>query len=282
MLNKIKALSTASKYTDWYCSIVMAAQLRSDKVEGENHHIVPRSVWKEGAKFKDNIVRLTYREHYICHKLLVKMLIEKAHVQKMSFALWRLAHKRAADGLYNSRDYAHARKLYSNAMKQLWTSTKFRSNMLNSRKWFYESEEQKAANRARGKERMQNKEYREKIFSAANAANKLVRDADPKKWVKQSMGTDAAKQKAKEVQRSAEHREYCRQRELNKTAEERSKLGKSGQIALMEKCGGEEEYRKYLSNRIKGRKRYINVVDGSCKMLREPIEGYVLAKDLRK
>jgi hypothetical protein len=37
----------------------------------EKHHIIPRSLG--GSNFKDNIVRLNAREHFVCHWLLVKM-----------------------------------------------------------------------------------------------------------------------------------------------------------------------------------------------------------------
>lgn len=41
-----------------------------DGVYGENHHIVPRCMG--GSDSKENIVRLTAREHYIAHALLFK------------------------------------------------------------------------------------------------------------------------------------------------------------------------------------------------------------------
>jgi len=37
----------------------------------EEHHIIPRSIG--GSDSKDNLIRLTAREHFICHWLLVKM-----------------------------------------------------------------------------------------------------------------------------------------------------------------------------------------------------------------
>jgi hypothetical protein len=38
---------------------------------GEKHHIVPRSLG--GNNSKENLVRLTAREHFICHALLAEM-----------------------------------------------------------------------------------------------------------------------------------------------------------------------------------------------------------------
>ena len=76
----------ANKYTITYFSIIENAKLRVlPKTEyKETHHIVPRSLG--GSNERDNLVDLTYREHRVCHKLLVKMTngIDKS---KMSYAL---------------------------------------------------------------------------------------------------------------------------------------------------------------------------------------------------
>ena len=53
-------------------------------ISGEKHHIKPRSLFPELAKDKSNIVKLTYREHYICHWLLTKIYPSK----EMICAFW--------------------------------------------------------------------------------------------------------------------------------------------------------------------------------------------------
>jgi predicted house-cleaning NTP pyrophosphatase (Maf/HAM1 superfamily) len=62
-----------NKYTKWYISIIENSKSRL-LVESyyENHHIIPRSLG--GTNLKENLVRLTVREHYICHLLLRKMV----------------------------------------------------------------------------------------------------------------------------------------------------------------------------------------------------------------
>jgi hypothetical protein len=72
-----------NKYNKWYYQIVTRAFTR--KTKGERHHIVPEAFFKErkrkGPKgwlpgnpdIKDNLVKLTPREHFICHWLLLKM-----------------------------------------------------------------------------------------------------------------------------------------------------------------------------------------------------------------
>jgi len=76
----------ANRYTRIYFSIIENARLRvlpKDQYK-ETHHIVPRSLG--GGNELSNLVDLTYREHRICHKLLVKMT-DSINRSKMSYAL---------------------------------------------------------------------------------------------------------------------------------------------------------------------------------------------------
>ena len=67
-------LFTANKYTRWYYDIVNRAKTRvlDVGVYSEKHHVVPRSLGGNNAI--DNLVKLTAREHFICHWLLTKMV----------------------------------------------------------------------------------------------------------------------------------------------------------------------------------------------------------------
>jgi len=62
-----------NKYTRWYYNIIANAQARNlpPDVYIEKHHILPKSLG--GVNSKDNLIKLTAREHYICHLLLTKM-----------------------------------------------------------------------------------------------------------------------------------------------------------------------------------------------------------------
>lgn len=60
-----------NKYAGWYFAIVNQAAARTLDGYAENHHIIPKSMG--GSDSADNIARLTAREHFICHRLLVKM-----------------------------------------------------------------------------------------------------------------------------------------------------------------------------------------------------------------
>jgi hypothetical protein len=60
-----------NKYSNWYYSIIINAQLRTNIGYIEKHHIIPKSL--NGKNTKDNLVSLTAREHFLCHWLLTKM-----------------------------------------------------------------------------------------------------------------------------------------------------------------------------------------------------------------
>ena len=80
-----------NKYTNCYISLIAQAQNR-EVTQGtytENHHIIPKCMG--GPDTKDNLVRLTAKEHYVAHLLLTKMT-EGVYQQKMCFALWRMMH----------------------------------------------------------------------------------------------------------------------------------------------------------------------------------------------
>jgi hypothetical protein len=74
-----------NKYTKMYLAIVIKASNRvlPNDIYNENHHIIPRCLYKESSdngwldgspEFKENKVVLTAHEHLVCHLLLRKML----------------------------------------------------------------------------------------------------------------------------------------------------------------------------------------------------------------
>ena len=98
-----------NKYTLWYYSIIQHAIERS-KIETytERHHIIPKSLG--GTNNSDNLVRLTAREHFVCHYLLTKMTQGYERV-KMLHALGKFVqnnHLQQRD--ITSRRYEIARK----------------------------------------------------------------------------------------------------------------------------------------------------------------------------
>lgn len=101
---------------------------------GEHHHITPRSLG--GTDEDENIVKLTAREHFICHWLLVK-IYKKGSIErkKMLCAFWKMKQSptKSQKRYLNSRAYEKLKIEFSNTMKY------FQSNEKNSqfgKKWF--------------------------------------------------------------------------------------------------------------------------------------------------
>lgn len=59
------------QYKNIYNQIIKNAKNRILSGYNEKHHIIPKCLG--GSNSKENIVKLTFREHFICHRLLCKM-----------------------------------------------------------------------------------------------------------------------------------------------------------------------------------------------------------------
>ncbi len=69
-----------NKYTTWYINLIEKAILEHDSrinTVHEKHHILPRAIFPEFKKDQYNICLLTCREHFVAHKLLVKMTMNE-------------------------------------------------------------------------------------------------------------------------------------------------------------------------------------------------------------
>jgi hypothetical protein len=72
----------------------------------ENHHIIPRCL--SGSDDKENLVLLTAKEHYICHKLLTYIYPKN---RKIVDAFFRMTFDKRGNINISSSDYAYAREL---------------------------------------------------------------------------------------------------------------------------------------------------------------------------
>jgi hypothetical protein len=81
-----------NKYTAIYFRIIDRAKIRNSIVGyTENHHIIPRSLG--GSDGNDNLVRLSAREHFICHWLLIKMIDgDSAYKMVKAFSMMRTSN----------------------------------------------------------------------------------------------------------------------------------------------------------------------------------------------
>lgn len=115
-------------YKKVYDSIILKAQMESrvkqSNVYYEAHHIVPKCMGGKGKttqwKKHPNIVLLTAKEHFICHRLLCKIYPTE---DKLIYAFWKMSNQK--NQYQNSRQtpsvraYSEARKLYSKAISNL-------------------------------------------------------------------------------------------------------------------------------------------------------------------
>lgn len=101
-----------NKYTTWYYNIISNSQTRVIEGYTEKHHIIPKSLG--GSNNSDNLTRLTAREHFICHLLLLRMTTNNNHL-KMLRALNAFSQSsRKNPRNLTARQYQKARLLTAN------------------------------------------------------------------------------------------------------------------------------------------------------------------------
>lgn len=130
-----------NKYSCYYYSIINRAKSRdlSKEIYTETHHVIPKSLG--GDNTKENLVKLTAREHFICHLLLPRMLTGIAK-RNMTFAIWSMLNrdhsKQRSRHKVNSHTYQRLKIQVAIASSQLHkgkiVSKETRAKMSKSRK----------------------------------------------------------------------------------------------------------------------------------------------------
>lgn len=126
-----------NRYSKIYFSIIDKRKNNIPDGYTETHHIIPKSLG--GNNKKNNLVKLTAREHYICHLLLTKMVKYKSlKYKKMCVAFgmmsWMKAPNQKRDFKINSKIYEKLRKEHSKAMKYFQSKEK---NSSYGKVWVY-------------------------------------------------------------------------------------------------------------------------------------------------
>jgi len=87
----------------------------------ENHHIIPTCL--NGINKKENLVLLTAKEHYVCHKLLTYIYPNN---KSIIWAFHRITYTNKGIYVKSARDYVYARKLLSEVLtgKPTWNKNK--------------------------------------------------------------------------------------------------------------------------------------------------------------
>lgn len=112
-----------NKYTKYYHKIIAQAALRDTDGYTEEHHIIPRSMG--GSNDITNLVRLTGREHFICHLLLTKMV--NAPLRHKALKAARMMATTSGPGQHR---YKVTGRIYESLMKEsLEVSNETRTKM---------------------------------------------------------------------------------------------------------------------------------------------------------
>jgi ribosomal protein L37AE/L43A len=109
-------------YQKLYNLIVEQAK-NADRKKGleiyyESHHIIPKCLG--GTDKKENLVLLTAKEHFLCHKLLVEIYPSNS---KLLYALWGMSNQKNAKqkSRYqgSAREYERVRKVVGELISKL-------------------------------------------------------------------------------------------------------------------------------------------------------------------
>jgi hypothetical protein len=100
----------------YLCFIFACTSSNTGEGVHENHHILPKSIWPEFSSFKDypdNCARLTSRQHFIAHCMLLKCFTG-SHKRSMAFALKCMKGSNTLTPRYfNSTTYERFRQIVS-------------------------------------------------------------------------------------------------------------------------------------------------------------------------
>jgi hypothetical protein len=198
-----------SKYTTWYMNIINSAKNRSLPGYTEKHHITPKCLG--GDNSSENLVRLTAREHYVCHLLLTKMT-DGMNRRKMLFALWRMVHGNKSQERYqiNSKQYETIKRNMAQASSEQNKGKKMPEHLrlkmigkpspLRGRKL---SEETKEKMRIAAQKRKVSDKTKDKI---SNSIKKWASKRDPKMSEETKLKMSKAKLGKKRGPQSEEHK----------------------------------------------------------------------------
>jgi 5-methylcytosine-specific restriction endonuclease McrA len=101
-----------NKYTKWYFNIISNAQNRDASGYTEKHHIIPKSLG--GNNDTENLVKLTGREHFICHWLLTKMVSNT----KQKYQMWNAFSCMLYRALPGAARYKVTGRVFENIKKE--------------------------------------------------------------------------------------------------------------------------------------------------------------------
>lgn len=112
-INILSNYCQLNKYFNLYTKICERSKNRSKPLIYEKHHVLPKCFKLGGYTDLENIVFLTPKEHFICHKLLTKCVFDEGLNSKLTYALWQFTKRHSV----SSREYNKLKENLSLAYK---------------------------------------------------------------------------------------------------------------------------------------------------------------------
>jgi len=132
-------------YQKIYDSIINRAILNNrkkcDDVYYERHHIIPRCMG--GTNKSSNLVLLTAKEHFICHRLLVNIYPDNNKLIRAVWAMSTMKNANQSRHIISSRVYEQLKKEYSRINSEREITDSFRKKISLKRTGKKHSEETK-------------------------------------------------------------------------------------------------------------------------------------------
>jgi hypothetical protein len=166
----------------------------------EAHHIIPKCIGGSGKatqwRTHENIVLLTAREHFLCHRLLCEIYPKNI---KLASAFWGMCNGRAYETQRerykpSSRVYEIAKKNHAEAMKTLLTGIPMSEEVKSKRKstkgrpgtWTGKTHSEESKQKMRQSALARNKPTQETINKRVASCTGLKRSEETKKKISNS------------------------------------------------------------------------------------------------
>lgn len=191
-------------YKRHYNLLIAFARTRtlSTEIKFHVHHILPRCL--SGTNDKSNLVALTYREHYVAHRLLAKMHPSHtglAYACTLMLQYSTIKNGRIYENVINNLNLSHtaeARQKIGDAHRGMKHTTEAKQKMsesLKGRKSYVRTEETKQKQSKAAKGRVFTEEHKRKLSEAAQGRT------SPKKGKPGHKHTEETKRKMRETRR---------------------------------------------------------------------------------
>ena len=164
-------------YKKIHDSIIERAKNREINCYVEKHHIVPKCLG--GENNKENIVKLRAKEHFIIHRLLIRMYPDE---YRLVYALFSMCMR----GKYNLGRILPSAKIYEQVKTQMSEATKKRLKEQNPWKGKKHSEESKRKQREAALVRKITKENELKRREGISKSNKKPKSAEHIKHISEA------------------------------------------------------------------------------------------------